>query len=93
MRNKRFQVSAEHALRTAEDIARPGRRSATSKGFVYDFASISQVHQAGRRQQDSRKYEPMAWPEYLQWYTEKCPNHQRYSSTNEFNSNVCNVCI
>lgn len=71
-------------MRTADEVARPGRRTSTSKGFVYDFASISQVHQAGHRQQDSRKYEPMAWPEYLQWYTQKCPNHQRYLSANEY---------
>lgn len=27
---------------------------------------------------DESSAEPMAWPEYLEWFTVKCPSYQRY---------------
>ena len=40
--------------------------------------AISKVEKVGRMAGDESSAEPMAWPEYLEWFTVKCPSYQRY---------------
>ena len=53
--------------------------NATGRGAKapdYDFTSVDRVNQTGRRYEDTKLVEPMAWPAYLKWYTEKAPSYQ-----------------
>ena len=48
--------------------------------FKYDFMAISKVEKVGRMTGDESSAEPMVWPEYLEWFTVKCPSYHRYLS-------------
>lgn len=60
----------------------PRYQSIQSRGpkqkFQYDFSQLEKVDQRGQRQEQKSNTEPMAWPEFLSWYTEKAPSYQRY---------------
>lgn len=54
-------------------------RPQNQKGpFTYDFSQLQKVTERGQRRQKEEKSVPMAWPEYLTWFTTEAPSYQRY---------------
>ena len=46
---------------------RPVKGRGATKHAQYDFCTIQRVNSGG----------PMAWPEYLEYFTQKAPSYQR----------------
>lgn len=44
---------------------------------MYDFCTIERISRGGVLHQDLGTLEPMAWPEYLEYYTTKAPSYKR----------------
>lgn len=44
---------------------------------MYDFCTIERISRGGVLHQDLGTLGPMAWPEYLEYYTTKAPSYKR----------------
>lgn len=56
---------------------RPVKGRGATKHAQYDFCTIQRVNSGGVRYEDLGTQEPMAWPEYLEYFTQKAPSYQR----------------
>ena len=52
-------------------------RGRAQREHLFDFATLERTQSGGNRVEESSCLTPMAWPEYLEWFTSKCPSYQR----------------
>lgn len=67
------------------------KKKGPQKAFQYDFSQLDRVESSGIRFEGKGKYKPLAWPEYLQYYTKEAPSYLSVLATERLTKRQLNL--
>lgn len=76
---------------TRTELTQQSKKKGPQKAFQYDFSQLDRVESSGIRFEGKGKYKPLAWPEYLEYYTKEAPSYLSVLATERLTKRQLNL--